>query len=82
MFRPPAPIVLTPEQDRQRFRRQLLVMGGLLLTFAGLLFSTELLPSSASALYRSVGILLLALGSVWIGGILLGRGAGARSGPR
>jgi len=79
VFRAPAPIVLTPEEDRRRFRRQLLVMGGLFLTLAGLLFSTAFLPSSPGGLYHAVGLLALVLGCVWIGGILLGSSAGRRS---
>jgi hypothetical protein len=82
VFRPPPPIVLTPEEDRRRFRRQLQVMGGLFLTLAGLLFSTAFLPESSGALYHDVGLLGLALGCVWLGGILLGRGAGSRGPAR
>jgi hypothetical protein len=83
MFRPPSPAApLTPEQDRRRVRRQLRVMGGLFLTLAGLLFSTAFLPDSPGALYRAVGLLALALGCVWIGGILLGSGTGGRGAAR
>jgi len=63
-------------------RRQLRVMGGLFLTLAGLLFSTAFLPESAGALYHAVGLLALALGCVWIGGLLLGSGAGGRGASR
>jgi hypothetical protein len=57
-------------------------MGGLFLTFAGLLFSTAFLPEGAGELYHAVGLLALALGCVWLGGILLGSGAGTRSASR
>jgi hypothetical protein len=57
-------------------------MGGLFLTFAGLLFSTAFLPEGAGELYHAVGLLALALGCVWLGGLLLGSGAGTRSASR
>jgi hypothetical protein len=79
MFRPPAPpVVLTPEEDRRRIRRQRRVLGGLFLTLAGLFFSAGLLPSTPGALAGTLPILGLALVTVWVGGILLGSSAGAR----
>jgi len=82
MFRPPEPIVLTPEEDRRRIRRQRRVMGGVFLTLAGLLFSAGLLPTGTGALEHALPILVLALGSMWVGGILLGIGSGLRRSDR
>ncbi|MCI4339849.1 MAG: hypothetical protein L3K06_02000 [Thermoplasmata archaeon] len=79
MFRPPArAVVLTPEEDRRRIRRQRRVVGGLLLTLAGLLFSAGLLPSAPGSLGTALPILGLTLVTVWIGGILLGGATGNR----
>ncbi|MCI4361113.1 MAG: hypothetical protein L3J91_05365 [Thermoplasmata archaeon] len=78
MFRPASTVPLTPEQDRRRVRRQRRVMGGLLLTLAGLLFAEGLLPTATGALERALPILAIALGSMWLGGILLGGAAGKR----
>jgi hypothetical protein len=52
------------------------VLGGLLLTFGGLLFLVLLAPASLGALPR--GLLWLALGALglWVGGILMGHGMG------
>ena len=78
MFHPPAPVVLTPEEDQRRIRRQRRVLGGLFLTLAGLLFSAGLLPSAPGELTTALPILGATLLCVWIGGILLGVSAGAR----
>jgi hypothetical protein len=76
MFRAPTIVPLTPEEDRRRIRRQWRVMGGLLLTLAGLLFAEGLLPTATGALEHALPILAIALGSIWLGGILLGGAAG------
>ena len=82
MFRTVAVPPLTPEEDRRRVRRQLRVMGGLLLTLAGLLFSVALLPDASGKLVATLPVLAVSLVAVWTGGILLGGSGAGRRAPR
>lgn len=52
------------------------MVGGVLLTFAGLLFASLLLPTSPSALASSLPVAAVALFVLWLGGLLLGASRG------
>ena len=63
-------------------RRQRLVMGGLLLTFLGLLLISALLPVGSKTLLRAVPLAAAGVAALWAGGILLGLGSPRRDGRR
>jgi hypothetical protein len=54
------------------------VLVGLLLSFIGLFLVSLLLPTGSGALDRAIPIVGVGLLSLWIGGIVLGRGSGTR----
>jgi hypothetical protein len=59
-------------------RRQAEVVLGLLLTIVGLFLASTLLPVGPAALAAALPKVGIALVTVWIGGVLLGGGAGLR----
>ena len=78
MAAPSAPTPKAQVADAGRRRRQRRVVGGVFLTFAGLLFASLLLPTSPAALAASLPIAALALLVLWGGGLLLGSARGIR----
>jgi len=72
-----APDPSGPEATATR-RRQTVVVGGLVLTFAGLFLVAGLLPTGTAALARALPLAAAGLLAVWAGGILLGLGSPRR----
>ena len=64
--------------ERRRVRRQLFIVIGVLLTFAGLALLALLLPSSPSDLPSLIPLAAGVALALWFGGLLLGRGMAAR----
>jgi hypothetical protein len=62
---------------RPRLSRPKLLGLGLLLTLAGLFLLSDLLPTGVGALERALPVAAAGLLTLWIGGLLLGRGGRA-----
>jgi hypothetical protein len=68
----------TPTEARARLRRQSFVLVGVGLTFGGLLLAAAALPNTGTGLEAELPYFGGALITLWLGGLLLGRGAGRR----
>ena len=73
---PPGPATAGPS-DLRRLRSQLLVMGGLLLTFGGLVGYGLLLPTAPELLDAVIPWLAVGFLTAWSGGIFLGNSRNA-----